>query len=198
MGDRSQIIDGRKGLILSLDWTIHGFVMWRMETVRRCGFYEFGINSDEFTTRVLYYMSNRIAFSEGIFYYRQNNINAITKKWNIRQLECFNTSLKLEEFLLEKEFSEEAIALANKIIFIDLIRVQLMFLDNRRKMAEDDVYIAKKAIKNIYETSQSKIKALKYTSLKHKIMHVFVSANYNSFIAFVAMYRKFLSLSNGR
>lgn len=83
--------------VLSLDWRIHGFCLYRTELVRSVGIDTSNYNSDELTTRQLFLFSRKIAFSDGIFYYRIDNPNAITKKMSLRLYEVFDTNERLEE-----------------------------------------------------------------------------------------------------
>jgi len=187
-GDRSRVITGREAVDLSLDWTIHGFVLWKMETVRSVGFYDFGMNSDEFTTRALYLGSKKVAFSDGKFYYRQNNTNAITKRWNANQLDCFDTSHRLETFLLNNGFNEDAIYKVHRIIFIDLIRLQLMYLRNKTRMSTPDQLMATRGIKSAYYANYPKIKSLHSASLKQFLVTKAVSLGYPSFLVYTYLH----------
>lgn len=132
-GDRSAVLSGPEAFVLSLDWTIHGFVLWSMELVRRVGFATYGLSSDEYTTRMFFFHAAKVVFSDGIFYYRQDNPGAITKKWNANQLDYIETCQRLAEFSKQHGFSEDVLATVQRITFGQLVRIQVMF--NRNKAA---------------------------------------------------------------
>jgi glycosyltransferase involved in cell wall biosynthesis len=79
-GDRSVVLTGREAFAYSLDWTVPGNALWRMALVRDVGFDRFGPFSDEYAVRRWFLRCRVVAFCDGIFYYRQDNPEAITKK----------------------------------------------------------------------------------------------------------------------
>lgn len=80
-GDRNVQLNGRQAFLLSLDWTIPGNALWKTWLVREIGYFDFGMNADEYTARLYFLKCNKVAFSGGVFYYRQDNVEAITKKF---------------------------------------------------------------------------------------------------------------------
>jgi glycosyltransferase involved in cell wall biosynthesis len=94
-GDRNQIITGKEAFLLSLYWKIHGFTLCKAEIMKSEPFDETAFNSDEYVTRKNYLLSDKVAFSKGIFYYYQDNNNAITKVNSLYQIERLLTDEKL-------------------------------------------------------------------------------------------------------
>lgn len=127
-GEHSPILSGREAFAYSIDFTISGFVIWRMSLVKKIGYFDYGINSDEYTARILYFNCQKVAFFNGIFYYRQNNPTAITKKWNIKFLDFLETDYFLEQFAIANDFSEGELNKIRKRIFRCLLNVNRMFL----------------------------------------------------------------------
>ena len=74
------VLTGKKACELSVDKTIHGFSLRRTKLLKEIGFNTSFVNGDEYTTRVYYFNCNKVVFSKGIFFYRQDNPEAITKK----------------------------------------------------------------------------------------------------------------------
>ncbi|MBD9180303.1 MAG: glycosyltransferase family 2 protein [Odoribacter splanchnicus] len=115
--------------VLSLDWRIHGFGLYRTEIVKRVGIETFNYNSDEYTTRKLLLNCSKIVFSDAIFYYRINNPNAITKKMSFKLFDVFYTNQKLEELALEQKVPMEAIIKLRELALNDVaIRQKLLFI----------------------------------------------------------------------
>jgi len=195
---RSEVITGREAFILSLDWRIHGFALWNMKMVRKIGFYDFGLNSDEFTTRMLFFNSKRVVFSEGKFYYRQNNANAITKKWNIKQLDFFETSTRIENFLIQNNFNEDTILRVHRTILIDLIRIRLLYLNNIKNIESLERDQVKKALKMIYNNNRAKIKSVKPLGPKQLITNKIITLGFSYYLAYTYLYNKYLQIINAK
>lgn len=96
-GNLSQVISGSDAFTLSLDWTIPGNALWRTSIARRLGFSEDGAFADEYTVRLFFLHCEKVAFCRGIFYYRQDNPNAITKKVSPSLLDIPFTQFKIWE-----------------------------------------------------------------------------------------------------
>jgi hypothetical protein len=154
------------------------------------------MNSDEFTTRALYFNSKSVAFSQGVFYYRQNNKNAITKKWNSLQLDCFETSYQLEKYVIQNGFGQDAVELIHKTILLDLVRIRLMFLKSKSKMEVSEKRHVEDLLKDIYYHNLPKFKNLQSTSPKQFIMINAVRKGYFSYLVYTYLHQFFLKITN--
>jgi glycosyltransferase involved in cell wall biosynthesis len=83
-GNRDIILTNKEAVILSLNWKIHGFALWSSKIIKNEFFPEDSFDCDEYITRKLFLKSNKVAFCNGIFYYRQDNQNALTKNFSIK------------------------------------------------------------------------------------------------------------------
>jgi glycosyltransferase involved in cell wall biosynthesis len=106
-GDRSKILTNREAFVYSLDWAIPGNALWRSHLLREVGFFDFGMNADEYTVRRLFLKSNRVAFSGGTFYYRQDNPDAITKRMSIKTFDIPYTDFMLWKLCRDESFGHE-------------------------------------------------------------------------------------------
>jgi glycosyltransferase involved in cell wall biosynthesis len=79
-GDKNIELSGREAFLYSLNWTIAGNALWKTDLITRSGWYDFSFNADEFSVRNFFINCKKVVFSNGVFYYRQDNPNAITKK----------------------------------------------------------------------------------------------------------------------
>ncbi len=113
-GDRDIIFSGKEACIKSLYWEIHGFALWDKRLFADIIFNEDSINDDELKTRILYYKAKKIAFSKGIFYYRNDNANAITKKVSKWSFTFITTQYRIFYFLQQNNFEP---ALVNRFYF---------------------------------------------------------------------------------
>lgn len=106
-GNRNVILTNREAVILSLNWQIHGFGLWKSKIFENVHFHEDSFNSDEFETRMLLFKCNKIAFSKGVFYYRNDNPTAITKTFDLKNYSVLLTSFRLCKFLKETNFNSK-------------------------------------------------------------------------------------------
>ena len=192
---------GREAFLLSLDWRIHGFVLWSMKTVRKVGFSEFGLNSDEYTTRMLFFHSNKVVFGNGSFYYRQNNPNAITKRWNIGLLDYVATNKRIEKFLIENHFSNIHILKIYKAILHDLIRIKMIYDLNKKNLNINDRKIANNRIKDIFNSERRNFSKLDKGTLLNSVKFLVQSTNYTTFSIYCRLtqiYNSVINIKNGR
>ncbi|MFK3977015.1 glycosyltransferase family 2 protein [Shewanella vesiculosa] len=106
-GNKNIVLTGVEACGLSLDWEIHGFSLRNMELVRKIGYDDFAMNSDEYITRKFYLSCNKVVFSDGEFFYRQDNIDAITKSLTVKTFEVSITNIKLLNLLDEHNLNNE-------------------------------------------------------------------------------------------
>ncbi|WP_029281010.1 glycosyltransferase family A protein [Pedobacter sp. R20-19] len=161
----SETINGREAFVASLDWQIHGFVLWKIEIVKKIGFFEFGLNSDEYTTRMFYFHSETVVFSTGVFFYRQNNPNAITQKWSLNLLDILQTGIELRKFALENGFGSSEINKIHRNMFYDLVRIKLILLANKHRMTLIDYRDANWKISSTFQTNLIYFKTIQPNNL---------------------------------
>lgn len=137
--DRTQIIKGRVAFLKSLNWSIHGFFLFDTKLVLDEIFPEDAFDSDEYMTRKIFLKTEKVAFSEGTFFYRQDNPNAITKKINLNHFYQLNTHLKILELIEENNFECDLIQQKK----YELLR---MFL--QKKMQFSDFNFENGSVKN--------------------------------------------------
>lgn len=161
-GEYHKIISGKDAYSLSINWEISGFVLWRKELLKfNNGFlYDFNINSDEYTTRLLFFHSNKVVFSNENFYYRQNNSNAITKKWNTRLLESFDTVEQLECFVFKNSINKENDLLkVYEVYYNEMLRIASIFYSNIKTISNhNDAIEAEKKLRFIFNKNKYKVK----------------------------------------
>lgn len=122
-GNREIVLNGREACVASLSWNIHGFALSSKKLFEKEFFPEDSFDSDEFMTRKLFLKSNKIVFSEGVFFYRQDNLDAITKTTTKKNFYTVNTAIKTFDFLKEHNFEKQH---TTKALF-ELYRKFLMF-----------------------------------------------------------------------
>lgn len=160
-GNMNAEINNRDAFILSLDWQIHGFGLIKMSLLKKVGWYDYGYDSDEYTTRLLFLNANKIVFSDGIFYYGQNNPNAITKKFSLIHFDSLITFEKLDNILVKNSFSKQ-----EKDKFRRLFFNKILFLLNQYFEYEQDIDDQHR--KKIKKQLLNSFKSLKKSFLSNK------------------------------
>ncbi|QDL56074.1 glycosyltransferase [Rhodoferax aquaticus] len=138
-GDRAVVLNNRNAVQYSLQWEIPGNALWNANLVKKFKFEEFGLNSDEFSVRVFFMNCNQVAFSEGCFYYRQDNPMAVTKRITYKTFDRPYTQFRLYQYLKENRFSQEYVH-REAIKVVDLMKGMRQWLDhNAANMPPDEV-----------------------------------------------------------
>ena len=86
-GDRGILLSGLDALILSLEWAVHGYALWRASVVKQTMYPDEGAWADEYAVRLFFSKCRTVAFSSGTFYYRQDNPDAITRRFSIKSFD---------------------------------------------------------------------------------------------------------------
>ena len=108
-GNRAVVLSGRQACEKSINWTIHGFSLTRASLILDECFPEDAFDSDEFITRKLFLKSNKVVFCKGIFYYRQDNLDAITKTFTTKTFTSLITVNRLFILLTENNFDRSLV-----------------------------------------------------------------------------------------
>ncbi len=121
-GNKTLELTGNEACVAALNWNIHGFALIKSNLLISEFFPEDAFDSDEYVTRKLFLKSNKVVFSDGIFYYRQDNLKAITKTFTKKNFYVLNSSFKLYTLLKENNFKEE-------IVFNSQLSILQQYLD---------------------------------------------------------------------
>lgn len=100
--DYEQVISSEKAFLLALDWRIHSYYLQKTDFAKKIGWDDIYYNSCEYATRIHLYYAKKIVFVNTKAYYRQDNVNAITKS-GIKpfKLETMLTDLRLIDFMIK-------------------------------------------------------------------------------------------------
>lgn len=186
--NHSKILNGNEAFSYSLNWNISGFVLWKRSLLNRLGgeFFDFSINSDEYTTRLLYFYSNKIAFTQEKFYYRQNNPNSITKKWNSKLLESFITIKMLETFIKDNSTQvDKDLCRVWETLYHELIRICFIFYTDKGLALSEDEKLVENKLEKIYNENVYKIRKITLKSWKQKIKKNIIQVNFSVLKALV-------------
>lgn len=161
---KDKVISGREAASLSIDWKVHGFVLWKASLVKQIKYSEFGLCSDEYTTRLLFLNSRRVAFCDAFFYYRQNNQNAVTKKLSLALFDKLETNEKLRALFRDNSATTEENSRLANVSFNDICFFQRQLFEqggkflsqHDKKQAQKKLEIAYKNFTNMKEITVSR------------------------------------------
>lgn len=140
-GDRNVVLTPKKACEESLNWNIHGFALIKSSLLIEEIFPEDAFDSDDFVTRKLFLKSNKVVFCEGIFYYRQDNTNAITKTFSKKNFYTLNTVLKLFYLLEDNNFDKNRIVSMQFLLLFKFLELSAIhhFYDFETKAEKDEI-----------------------------------------------------------
>ena len=132
-----QGLSGREALIKSLMWEFHGKGICRLDTYLKCTFdSDYGF-IDEYVTRLVILNSQKIAYSEGAYYYRQH-VESLCHKPSVRRFHALERSRLSEQLLLKVCDDWETIHSYRCLLFGELIGCTRLYLSQRRFFDKDE------------------------------------------------------------
>lgn len=154
-GNRGAELSNREAVLYSLNWEIPGNALWNANLVKKFGFEEFGINSDEYSVRVFFMNCNKVVFSEGSFYYRQDNEQAVTKSTTYKSFDYAYTQFRLYQLLKQSQFPADVIQKAALKVIEIMTTLKLWLANNRAGMSAADLEQAEARINKCMDSLKS-------------------------------------------
>lgn len=136
-------------------YTLHGFALKKMNIMKKYPYDTKFIDSTDISTAKQYYLCDKVALSEGTFFYRQDNTNALTKKFNAKFLEMLDSRIDLINFAINHNIK-------------NLYAVSLFYLKILKLIYKDMKYIPSNDTKfknKLKETTKFFRKKMLYTRL---------------------------------
>lgn len=160
-----EIILPRNAFLRTFPWSVHSFNLYKASHMKKYALTEISnvnnFNADEYLVRYLLLFSNKVAISNGTYYYRYN-ADSITKKFSIRQF----SSLKVDKLLLElavnEKFDNEELSLVANQLLINKVALKYSYLSNINSLSKKDNDL----IKNKLQSNESWINYVSIDSLK--------------------------------
>lgn len=183
-GNRDIVLTNRDAVLLSLDWTIHGFVLWKINIIREIGFFEFGMYADDYSVRNFFFNCNKVVFSKGIFCYRQDNPAAITKKVSYKRFDQPFNYYKIYQFLSDKGFPHYACERELEKSVVDLIGYAIELVKLKETQSVSFVVEAESRIQHCFNVLSDRgilniIK--KFGGVKGRLRYLALKGGYISF-----------------
>jgi glycosyltransferase involved in cell wall biosynthesis len=104
-GKRDVVLSGREAFLKSLPWDIHGFGLNLTSLYKGEIYPEDAFDSDEYMSRKIFLKCGKVAFCDAVFYYRQDNPDAITKNFSEKNFYRLNTYRRIYFLIQEYGFN---------------------------------------------------------------------------------------------
>jgi len=98
-------LNGKDAFFMSLDWRVHGYSLRKMSLMNRIGIDDIYLNSCEYQTRKYYLNCKKICFCQGQVFYRQDNPDAITKRFHPLSIDFVATNGRLLSLAIDAKLS---------------------------------------------------------------------------------------------
>lgn len=145
--DLTKIITGREACAMTIPWGLHCWSFWRREIYQNTPYATFNtLNPDEYTARELLLKCNKVAFCEGIYYYRFTD-SGTSRHFSLRQYDIFSTDIAVIELLIKNDLDNATIGRARKILLYNII----VRITSVKKLPVEQQHIAKNKLREAYK-----------------------------------------------
>jgi glycosyltransferase involved in cell wall biosynthesis len=146
-GNRDVVLTGREAVTESIDWAIHAFALWNGNLIHKLRLEEFGVYSDEYSARLLFFNCNTVALSSGCYYHRITT-TSITGKINPKMYDRPLAIYRLTQFLEENQFEPKHVCSLHFSVFKDCCYL----IHNAKYLAAQERLVAEEKLKSVFES----------------------------------------------
>lgn len=143
---------GDEAFRASLTWHIHGCYVVR-NSIHKVHPYDESQRaySDDNTTRIHYYYSRKVAFCEGVYYYRQQPIS-VTRSVSVRRFDYLVANESMRRQLLALGVSDENLRCYETIRWLNLVGVYMFYYLHRNELSEADRQHGLSVMHHVWQT----------------------------------------------
>lgn len=143
---------GDEAFRASLTWQIHGCYVVR-NAIHKAHPYDESQRaySDDNTTRIHYYYSRKVAFCEGIYYYRQQPVS-VTRSVSVRRFDYLVANESMRRQLLTLGASDENLCCYETIRWLNLVGVYMFYYLHRNELSEADRQHGLSVMHHVWQT----------------------------------------------
>ena len=139
---------GQEAFELSLDWSIHGLYVSRIELFKRWPYdTSCRLFSDDNTTRMHYLHSGSVRMCDGIYYYRQHG-ESMTNSISPRRMELLEANTSMARQLRESGQDRRVLAIFEKERWLNLTGI-IGFWLNHKEISDESV--AKERFRSVWK-----------------------------------------------
>lgn len=155
-------ITGKEAFPFSLTWDFPGIALELTTHLKQSGIKAEYWNSCEFYHRKSLLNIRKIAFANTNFYYRQDNLDAITQKLHYFSFDVLTTDIMLLKLLIEYNYSKEQILKRTKQIIRGFGSWKRKFTKNYNKFSNEEKDYIRNTLINARKNLYSIIREQKY------------------------------------
>ena len=143
---------GDEAFRASLTWQIHGCYVVR-NAIHKAHPYDESQRaySDDNTTRIHYYYSRKVAFCEGVYYYRQQPVS-VTRSVSVRRFDYLVANESMRRQLLALGASDENLCCYETIRWLNLVGVYMFYYLHRNELSEADRQHGLSVMHHVWQT----------------------------------------------
>ena len=143
---------GDEAFRASLTWQIHGCYVVR-NSIHKAHPYDESQRaySDDNTTRIHYYYSRKVAFCEGVYYYRQQPVS-VTRSVSVRRFDYLVANESMRRQLLALGASDENLRCYETIRWLNLVGVYMFYYLHRNELSEADRQHGLSVMHHVWQT----------------------------------------------
>ena len=143
---------GDEAFRASLTWHIHGCYVVR-NSIHKVHPYDESQRaySDDNTTRIHYYYSRKVAFCEGVYYYRQQPVS-VTRSVSVRRFDYLVANESMRRQLLALGASDENLRCYETIRWLNLVGVYMFYYLHRNELSEADRQHGLSVMHHVWQT----------------------------------------------
>ena len=190
--NKGLIIEPREAFIRTFPWTVHGLNLYKAQHIKKYALSKISdlnnYNADEYLTRFLLLFANKIVVSKGIYYYRANNINSITRSFSLKKLGAIKTCSALYTLAKENNFNEIELSYISNDSCSVLYALKLELIEHNKSLSKKDSYASHKAI-TMEARSANWTNTLNLDTLKMKIRYTVIKLPRSVSISLYSLYK---------
>ena len=143
---------GDEAFRASLTWQIHGCYVVR-NAIHKAHPYDESQRaySDDNTTRIHYYYSRKVAFCEGIYYYRQQPVS-VTRSVSVRRFDYLVANESMRRQLLALGASDEDLCCYETVRWLNLVGVYMFYYLHRNELSEAERQYGLSVMHHVWQT----------------------------------------------
>lgn len=173
-----QVLDGKDAAKLTIGkWVINGngLISKRIFDLRK-PIYNY-MNADEYDTRQMLILANRVAFIDTPYYYRDNE-SSITRKISIKLFDSIHTNRLLYDLIVDTFGQESQTSkIMNEHRFLDIVNKQILLKKQKKTFSEEQCVHLNQLIKKNFLDIHNRKKVYNNNLLKK----ILLTSNYFTF-----------------
>lgn len=136
--DERRILSGQEACLLSINWQIHGCFAYHTTLHKKYPYdTTFRVYSDDTTSRIHLLKSQKVALTEGVYYYRQHETSC-THQFSMRLLDFMDANRLLCHRLEKENIGEKGLQIAEDMFWKNYVGIYREFYEHHRLFSKEE------------------------------------------------------------